>query len=110
MVLIFWTRNKICEDKVEKVFFEFCLGSGTVKWLGEEALKRYQRLRGNFAQPGRKEAVSDVRKTRGGAILDPHDLIREVLDDNDFVSVGKRWTLKKSNKIIFKKYYYSKFT
>lgn len=60
-----------------------------MKWLGEEALKRYQRLRGNFAPSGRKEVVSDVRKTRGGAILDPQDLIREVLDDNDFVSVGK---------------------
>lgn len=64
------------------------IGSLTVKWLGEEALKRYQRLRGNLLQPGRKEIVSDVRKTRGGAILDPHDIIKEVLDDNDFVSVG----------------------
>ena len=29
------------------------------------------------------------RKTVGGAILDPEDVIGAVLDDNDFVSIGE---------------------
>ncbi len=28
------------------------------------------------------------RRTSGGAVLDPDDLIKDVLDDNDFVIVG----------------------
>ncbi len=31
--------------------------------------------------------VRDIRRTSGGAILDPSDRIRDVLDDNDFVSI-----------------------
>jgi len=64
------------------------VAKSTVKWLGEEALKRYQRLNPTSHVPSRKEVVSEVRKTRGGAILDPQDVIRDVLDDNDFISVG----------------------
>lgn len=33
--------------------------------------------------------VFEIRKTRGGAILDGEDEIQSVLDNNDFVSVGK---------------------
>ncbi|ODN05650.1 Histidine ammonia-lyase [Orchesella cincta] len=62
-------------------------GNEKIQWLGEQALKRYLRHGGKPLQAGKKEVVSDVRKTRGGAILDPLDLIKEVLDDNDFVSV-----------------------
>ena len=45
----------------------------------------------NDQQADGKEAekVSQVRKTRGGALLDPDDLIKMVLDDNEFVSVGR---------------------
>lgn len=57
--------------------------------MGEEALKRYQKLRTSSHAPNRKETVSEIRKTRGGAILDPQDVINEVLDDNDFVSIGE---------------------
>ena len=64
-------------------------GKGTIRWLSEEALKRYQRLRTSTHVPSHKETVSEVRKTRGGAILDLQDIIKDVLDDNDFVSVGK---------------------
>lgn len=32
--------------------------------------------------------IQEVRKTRGGALLDPDDLIREVLDNDDFINVG----------------------
>ncbi|OXA58564.1 histidine ammonia-lyase [Folsomia candida] len=63
-------------------------GKLTVKGLADEALKRYQRLMpASPSFPIRKEVVSEVRKTRGGAILDPEDIIKDVLDDNDFVSV-----------------------
>ena len=33
------------------------------------------------------EVVNDIRKTLSGAILDPEDKIKDVLDDNDFVSI-----------------------
>ena len=39
--------------------------------------------------PNREEVINDIRKTVGGAILDPEDLIKDVLDDNDFISIGK---------------------
>ena len=37
----------------------------------------------------RPEQVLEVRKTRGGALLDVDDIIKSVLDDDDFVSVGE---------------------
>ena len=39
----------------------------------------------------RDEKVYETRKTRGGAILDMDDIIKTVLDDNDFVSVGMKF-------------------
>ena len=39
--------------------------------------------------PNREEVINDIRKTVGGAILDPEDQIKDVLDDNDFISIGK---------------------
>ena len=33
------------------------------------------------------KVVNDIRKTLSGAILDPEDKIKDVLDDNDFVSI-----------------------
>lgn len=35
-----------------------------------------------------QEEVEEVRKTRGGVILDPDDIIKDVLDNDDFVNVG----------------------
>lgn len=60
----------------------------TIRWLSEEALKRYFKLKPSSHVPDKAETVFEVRKTKGGAILDPDDLIVNVLDDNDFVSVG----------------------
>ena len=62
-------------------------GSPNIRWLGEEALLRYLRLKPPSFVPNREEVVHDIRKTVGGAILDPEDRIRDVLDDNDFVSI-----------------------
>ncbi|XP_050696685.1 histidine ammonia-lyase-like [Eriocheir sinensis] len=62
-------------------------GNETVAWLGEESLRRYIKLKPSTHVPNRTENVARVRKTRGGAILDPSDSVSDVLDDNDFVSV-----------------------
>ena len=64
----------------------------TVKWLGDETLRKYLKLRHN--KYGQTESIEnesfyEIRKAKGGAILDPEDLIAHVLDDNDFVSLGE---------------------
>jgi len=64
-----------------------CQAGKSVRWLGEEALKRYLKLRPPSFVPNREEVVNDIRKTLSGAILDPEDKIKDVLDDNDFVSI-----------------------
>ncbi|XP_018495253.1 histidine ammonia-lyase [Galendromus occidentalis] len=58
----------------------------SVAWLGEEALRRYAKLQ-PAAYTGKEEKVFEVRKTKGGALLDNEDLLQNILDDNDFVSV-----------------------
>ncbi|XP_064457768.1 histidine ammonia-lyase-like isoform X2 [Ornithodoros turicata] len=62
-------------------------GKQTVYWLGEEALRRYMKLKPVSYMDGRVETIFEIRKTRGGAILDGDDVLKNVLDDNDFVSV-----------------------
>ena len=73
--------------------FRFGLGDNKIRWLGEEALRRYLKLKPPSFVPNREEAVLDIRKTAGGAILDPEDTLKHVLDDNDFVSIGKKLSL-----------------
>ena len=67
----------------------FFVGSKTIRWLGEEALKRYLKLKPPSFVPNRQEVVHDIRKTVGGAICDPDDILIDVLDDNDYVAIGK---------------------
>ncbi|KAH6946877.1 hypothetical protein HPB50_015667 [Hyalomma asiaticum] len=62
-------------------------GRQTVRWLGEEALRRYMKLKPSSFLDGRTEKVYQIRKTRGGAIIDGDDIIKNVLDDNEFLSV-----------------------
>ncbi|KFM71975.1 Histidine ammonia-lyase, partial [Stegodyphus mimosarum] len=60
----------------------------TIGWVGEEALRRYQKLKPKgYHVSGREERIYQIRKTKGGAILDPDDDVSIVLDDNDFLSV-----------------------
>ncbi|XP_064633596.1 histidine ammonia-lyase-like [Lineus longissimus] len=61
-------------------------GNETIRWVGEESLKRYNKLQ-PASHVEKDEKVYEIRKTRGGAILDPDDHIKQVLDDDDFVSV-----------------------
>lgn len=65
-----------------------CKGTEQIKWLGEEALRRYHKLQPESTHVAKEESVFEIRKTRGGALLDPMDNIKAVLNDDDFVSVG----------------------
>ena len=67
-----------------------------VEWLGEEALRKYIKLKANRDGDAtatevavQNETCYEIRKAKGGAILDPEDIIAYVLDDNDFVSLGE---------------------
>ena len=66
-----------------------CDGSEYVQWLGEEALRRYNKIKPQGSHVDKSEDVYEIRKTRGGAILALEDTIKSILDDNDFVSVGQ---------------------
>lgn len=61
-------------------------GAGTVRTIGETAIQRYVKLKSG-TQLG-VERVAEIRKSKGGAILDPDDIIKDILDDNDFVTIG----------------------
>lgn len=63
-----------------------CKGTEKISWLGDESLRRHFKTKGGA---GRTEKVYEVRKAKGGAILDADDPIRDVLDDSDFVTVGQ---------------------
>ena len=69
-----------------------------MQWLGEESVRRYSKLQkqdDGAKEKMEREKVQEVRKTRGGVILDPDDHLRDVLDDNDFVTIGERNCLLK---------------
>ena len=54
-------------------------------------MARYLKLKPPSYVPNREEVINDIRKTVGGAILDPEDQIKDVLDDNDFISIGEQF-------------------
>lgn len=62
-------------------------GTDTIRHLGEQALKRYTKLRASSSPTS--DQIQEIRKKHGGAILDPDDAIKDVLDDNDFVQICK---------------------
>ena len=64
-----------------------CKGTEKLSWLGEESLRRYYRSKGGTGHA--TETVYEVRKAKGGAILDNDDPIKDVLNDDDFVTVGE---------------------
>ncbi|XP_065575868.1 histidine ammonia-lyase-like [Artemia franciscana] len=73
-------------------------GKKPVQWLGEEATRRYYRnsnpnLPANQNLPDTKE----IRRKNGNCLLDPHDHIVDVLDDNDFVVVTHATPCQKNN-------------
>uniref|UniRef100_A0A671PQ47 Histidine ammonia-lyase n=1 Tax=Sinocyclocheilus anshuiensis TaxID=1608454 RepID=A0A671PQ47_9TELE len=62
----------------------------SIKWLGFEALKRYIK---NKPDNGGIQHIKDVcfvvRRCQGLGLLDSDDTIEDVLEDNDFVELGK---------------------
>lgn len=58
-----------------------------MRWLGEQAWRKYEKIV-NGRNGEELRGIQEIRKTRGGVILDLDDLIRDVLDDDDFVTVG----------------------
>jgi histidine ammonia-lyase len=85
----FKTNFKISVRVRGEWFLVPCSSTQTALWLADEALKRYNKLRPASYVSGRKERVKEIRKTKGGAIIDPEDILTNVLDDNDFVSIGE---------------------
>lgn len=64
--------------------------SFTIQWLGLEALKRYIKNKpDNGGIKSVKETRFIVRRCQGSSLLDADDTIEDVLDDNDFVELGK---------------------
>lgn len=62
----------------------------TIQWLGLEALKRYVKNKpdnGGFTST--KDIRFAVRRCQGLGLLDSDDTIEDVLEDNDFVELGK---------------------
>lgn len=63
--------------------------ANTIRWLGQEALKRYIK---NKPDNGGITAVKDarfvVRRCQSLGLLDADDTIDDVLEDNDFVELG----------------------
>ena len=66
-----------------------CKGNETIGWLANESLRRYNNSQEELNADKSEGRVYQVRKTRGGALLYSHDVIKTLLDDNDFVSVGR---------------------
>ncbi|XP_067358588.1 histidine ammonia-lyase isoform X2 [Channa argus] len=63
--------------------------TNTIRWLGQEALKRYIK---NKPDNGGITSVKDtrfvVRRCQGLGLLDADDTIEDVLEDNDFVELA----------------------
>lgn len=63
----------------------------TIRWLGQEALKRYMK---NKPDNGGIKAVKDlrfvVRRCQSLGLLDADDTIEDALEDNDFVELGEK--------------------
>jgi len=60
--------------------------SDTVRAIGEDAVRRYHKIKKHSGGIC-KEKVCEVRKAKGGALLDFDDKIKDVTDDNDFITV-----------------------
>ena len=77
-----------------------CQGTETVRWLADEALRRYFKANpppspiatangDSESSSGSTPEVQEVRLMRGGARLDWDDNLSSVIDDNDFVTIGE---------------------
>jgi len=64
-------------------------GERKMEWLGQEALRRFSRIENQSVtnDAAKLPKIAAIRKTRGGALLDLADRIKDVLHDEDFISV-----------------------
>uniref|UniRef100_A0A3Q2SZF2 Histidine ammonia-lyase n=1 Tax=Fundulus heteroclitus TaxID=8078 RepID=A0A3Q2SZF2_FUNHE len=63
--------------------------SNTIRWLGQEALKRYMKNKPDNGGIGSvRETRFIVRRCQGLGLLDADDTIDDVLEDNDFVELA----------------------
>ena len=60
-------------------------GGKSVRWLGEQALQRFAKIKPTEVEAGNR--AYEMRRTRGGAIIDWEDRIADVMDDDDFVTL-----------------------
>ena len=65
-------------------------GQKNMKWLGQEALRRFSQMDSeNIANKVQKpHRIVSIRKTNGEKMLDFSDLVKDVLEDGDVISVG----------------------
>ena len=68
-------------------------GKPTVRWLGEEALKRYLKLRPPSFVPNRDEVVSDIRKTLGRFLFKVYFMTVPPLKEEQFLTPRTRLTM-----------------
>lgn len=66
-----------------------CRHEDTVADVGKEALRKLKKLK-KQCQEG-TFIISEYRKTLGGSLLDPDDLVRDLLKDGEFVLAGTRF-------------------
>lgn len=69
---------------VRAAWCTWCAGKVTISWLATEAIRRYSRRK---SPTSALRQAAEVRKTRGGALLDVEDDVVDVLDDNDFIDI-----------------------
>lgn len=69
--------------------------SASVRSLGSEALRRYHQAK--KLEDGGREREFSMRRCQCGELLDPEDRAEDVLQDNDFVQLGKGLQLMNAN-------------
>uniref|UniRef100_A0A7N8XJQ9 Histidine ammonia-lyase n=1 Tax=Mastacembelus armatus TaxID=205130 RepID=A0A7N8XJQ9_9TELE len=63
--------------------------TNTIRWLGQEALKRYMKNKpDNGGIPAGKDTRFSMRRCQGLGLLDADDTVEDVLEDNDFVELA----------------------
>ena len=68
-------------------------GDNTVQWLIEETIRRSEGAAGSEKSPLTAQNFEAVL-AQGGAMLDPNDAINEVLNDNEFVHLSGKYSVK----------------
>ena len=68
-------------------------GHNTVQWLVEETIRRSEGTGGSEKSPLTAQNLQALL-AQSGAILDPKDVINEILDNNDFVHLSGKYSAR----------------